>query len=416
MAISDERVLEIRNALTASFSPNAPINLPDLLRGRIQEIQRTIEAVETSSMHAVIFGDRGVGKTSIGLVTAVIAQDESAPNGRRALIASCSSTDDFASIWKTVFEQILTVQRSVGFASDPGFISSGRLQLDPDHFESPNSVRLVVESLPNPTMIFIDEFDRVTDEATRALMAETIKLFSDRSTNATIVIVGVADDVSELMEAHRSIGRSLAEIQVDPLSQDELVEIVTAGLGEAGMTWASSVPHDIARLCHGYPNYAHLIGRSAGRAALNENRDRVEVEDVQSAIDDALRNSLQSLRTDYERAVASPQPVNLYREVLLACAIAEKDPLGRFAAADVRGPLRRITNRLDYDIPHFQSHLAKFIDGSRGPVLRRLGQPRSYRYRFVDPRMIPYVTLQGTTDGLISLHDAQTAPKGGRRK
>ena len=263
-------------------------------------------------------------------------------------------------------------------------------------------------------MIIIDEFDRVASEATRALMAETIKLFADRSTNSTIVLVGVADDVAELMEAHRSIGRNLAEIQVNPLSQTQLAEIVTAGLGGAGMTWAENVPREIARLCRGYPNYAHLIGRSAGRAALDGYRHNVEVDDVKRAIDDMIENSLQSLRTDYERAVASPQPVNLFREVLLACAMAEKDPLGRFAAADVRGPLRRITGRMYYDIPHFQSHLAKFLDPSRGPVLKRLGQPRSYRYRFVDPRMIPYVTMQGTTDGLISIRDAQSGPNGRR--
>ncbi|MXW29527.1 MAG: ATP-binding protein [Chloroflexi bacterium] len=414
MAITDAEVSKINAALGRSFSPNAPIKLPDLLRGRMHEIRRTIEAVETSSMHAVVFGDRGVGKTSIGLVTAAIAQDKS-PNGRRALIASCSHDDDFFSIWKTVFEEVLIVQRSIGFASTPVLVQEDRLQLDPDQIQSPNSVRLLVESLPNPTMIIIDEFDRVADETARALMAETIKLFADRGTDTTIVLVGVADDVSELMEAHRSIGRNLAEIQVDPLSQHELSEIVTAGLGGAGMEWAEQVPHDIARLCHGYPSYAHLIGRSAGVAALNGHRDKVEVEDVQSAIDDMLKNSLQSLRNDYERAVASPQPVNLYREVLLACALADKDPRGRFAAADVRGPLRRITHTIDYDIPHFQSHLAKFIDSSRGPILRRSGEPRSYRYRFADPRMIPYVTLQGTNEGLITLRDAQTAHRGPRR-
>ena len=362
-------------------------------------------------MHAVVFGERGVGKTSIGLVTAVLAQEVSRPDGRRTLFSSCSSTDHFASIWQTVFESVIAAERSIGFASSPAFVRAGRLHLESDRLQSPNGVRLVVESLPNPMVIIIDEFDRVSDEATRGLMAETIKLFADRSTNSTIMLVGVADDVSELMEAHRSIGRNLAEIQVNPLSQNELAEIVEAGLGRAGMTWGDSVPREIAGLCRGYPNYAHVIGRSAGRAALDDLRDNVRPEDVQAAIGHMLENSLQSLRADYERAVASPQPVNLYREVLLACAMAEKDALGRFAAADVRFPLRRITSK-QYDIPHFQSHLTKFIDPARGPVLRRLGQPRSYRYRFVDPRMIPYVTLRGTTTNLITLRDAQTAPNG----
>ena len=410
MPLTDERASEIREALEGSFSPNEPITLPDLLRGRRREISRTIEAVNATSVHAVVFGDRGVGKTSIALVTAALTQEAERPDGRRALIASCSSADDFVSIWMSVFEEILTVERTAGFTTAPSSTPSGGLELDPEQLKTPNSVRLAIESLPNPTVVIIDEFDRVADEATRALMAETIKLFADRGTNSTLVIVGVADDVADLMEAHRSIGRNLYEIPVGPLSQEELAEIVTSGLGRAGMSWSQTVPPHIARLCHGYPYYAHVIGRNAGHAALDIGRNFVELGDVRSAIDDIIENSLQSLRSDYERAVASPQPGNRFRQVLLACAMARKDALGRFAAANVREPLRKITGQSHHDIPHFQSHLTKFTDPSRGPVLRRLGEPRSYRYRFTDPRMVPYVTLRGTTSGAISLSDAQSPP------
>ena len=372
MPLTDERASAIRKALKSSFSPNEPIELLDLLLGRMPEISRTVEAVNTASVHAVVFGDRGVGKTSIALVTAALAQEPSRPDGRRALIASCSSGDDFASIWLSVFEEILTVQRTIGFASVPSFTSGGRLRLDPEQIRSPNSVRLLVESLPNPTIVIVDEFDRVADKTTRALMAETVKLFADRGTNSTLVIVGVADDVADLMDAHRSIGRNLEEIRVGPLSEEELADIVTSGLGRAGMSWSETVPPYIARLCHGYPYYAHLIGRNSGRAALDARRNFVDLGDVRRAIDDTIQGHLQSLRSDYDRAVVSRQPGNLFREVLLACAIAEKDPLGWFTAADVREPLRTITGRSHTDIPHFQSHLTKFTDPSRGPVLRRV--------------------------------------------
>ncbi len=359
----------------------------------------------------MIFGDRGVGKTSLGRVTAVLAQEPDQPKGRRALYVSCFTNDTFTLIWQRVFQEILTVQRKAGITPEDDLKFAGRLKYDHQELNTPNSVRRIVESLPNASVIILDEFDRVSDENTRSQMADTIKLFADRGLDSTIVVVGVADDVSELMEAHRSIGRNLAEIQVTPLSEDELMEIVRSGLNNAGMQWDRDVPRDIARLCHGYPSYAHLIGRSAGRAALQKQRATVNLNDVEAAINEMIEDSLQSLRSEYELAVASPQPDNLFREVLLACAMATKDSLSRFAAADVRTPLRKITGRHDYDITHFQSHLAKFIDPARGPVLRREGRRRSYRYRFVDPRMIPYVTLQGTKDGLISIHDAQAARK-----
>jgi hypothetical protein len=126
----------------------------------------------------------------------------------------------------------------------------------------------------------------------------------------------------------------------------------------------------------------------------------VTLPDVEAAIPLALENEAGGMQQDYEQAVASVRDKTLFKEVLLACALANKDSLGWFSAVSVREPLRLITGR-DYDTGAFQSHLAKFCDEERGPVLRKTGQRRNYRWRFVNPQLIPYVRMRGLADNVI---------------
>ena len=58
----------------------------------------------------------------------------------------------------------------------------------------------------------------------------------------------------------------------------------------------------------------------------------------------------------------------LYRQVLLACALAPGDDLRYFASADVRAPLSMIMGR-PYDIPAFSQHLNELSD-PEGRVVR----------------------------------------------
>jgi hypothetical protein len=90
-----------------------------------------------------------------------------------------------------------------------------------------------------------------------------------------------------------------------------------------------------------------------------------------------------------------------FREVLLACALAEKNQFGFFATSDVRSPLEVIAGR-HLAIPAFSKHMSKFLEPERGPCLIRRGNERNYLYRFADPILQPYVVLDGLSTGLIS--------------
>ncbi|MBI3521819.1 MAG: ATP-binding protein [Chloroflexi bacterium] len=361
-------------------------------------IYRGLDVIKTDGEHLILYGDRGVGKTSIARVLGGVAQDIERDRNLRVLFVSCSSSDDFRSIWRKVVEEVQVTERQAGFGAH---MTMPRPMTLDDQMVDPNDVRRLVQSFSNPTVIVIDEFDRVpVANDARRLMADTIKLFSDNALPSTIVIVGVAGSIEELIAEHHSITRHAAQLEVKPMTLDALAVVVQKGFELAGMTYDAGVDKRIAEMSQGYPHYTHLLGLWSGRRATRASRTHVSIADLDAAVNDALENATGDIRQAYDRAVQSAQPRTLYREVLLACALAKKDAFGRFRTSDVGPPLRQITGR-PYEVAAFQSHLSKFTEGDRGPALRRTGNPHGYRWQFVNPQLIPYVRLEGVREGRI---------------
>jgi hypothetical protein len=142
------------------------------------------------------------------------------------------------------------------------------------------------------------------------------------------------------------------------------------------------------------------VARHAAIVAAENERTEIEKDDLTQAVADAVANQQQSIVNAYEKATHSPRE-NLYKPVLLACALARKNELGYFSAVDVREPMRQITHN-DYGISAFSQHLNDFCEGSRGPILQKIGERRSFRFRFINPLLEQFVVLKGISDGMIS--------------
>ncbi len=56
--------------LSMAFSPATAISRKDFFRGRGAALRRVIDAVNQTGQHVIIFGERGVGKTSLANVIA----------------------------------------------------------------------------------------------------------------------------------------------------------------------------------------------------------------------------------------------------------------------------------------------------------------------------------------------------------
>jgi vacuolar-type H+-ATPase subunit F/Vma7 len=291
-------------------------------------------------------------------------------------------------------------------AKATGFAAEGKQTTHPVSEEfvgpaTPDSVRRFLTGISQGTLpiLIIDEFDRLPQRV-KAAFADTIKNLSDHAVGVTVVLVGVADTVDELIREHRSVERALVQIRMPRMSVQEIKEIVTNGLQNLGMTIADDAMNRITILSQGLPHYTHLLARDSARGALTDGNLQITLQVVDDAIKKALEDAQQSIRSAWHKATMSPRKNNLFADVLLACALAKTDDLGFFAAQDVRHPMKEVTGK-KYEIPSFAQHLNEFCDHKRGPILTKTGAKRSYRFRFVNPLMQPFVIMQGFAAGKL---------------
>jgi Cdc6-like AAA superfamily ATPase len=392
-------LLERMRLLGEAFRPAAPTDRRDLFAGRQQQIGELFAVVGQPGQHAVIYGERGVGKTSLANVTAQMIRSSNVLVAR----ATCDASDDYGTVWRKALDEIVfrTPSRGVGFApaESEAIESASKLLAGVD--VTPNTVR---KSLANVTrqrevVVFLDEFDRLADHTARTLFADTIKLLSDHLVGATIVLVGVADDIDELIREHGSVERALVQIHMPRMSREELAEIVERGTETAQMTIAATAVKRIAALSQGLPHYTHLLAQHAAHSALDAGRTNVTIGDVDRAVSRAIERAQQSIMEAYRRATTSGRR-SLYPQVLLASALASEDEFGFFSAADVRDRLATITGK--QPTGSFAQHLDELTEPERGPVLQKRGAPRRFRYRFVNPLLQPYVVMRGLSEGSVS--------------
>ena len=270
---------------------------------------------------------------------------------------------------------------------------------------TPDVVRLCLESLSAQCLpiIIIDEFDRFSDFDGTRLFADTIKVLSDHAIRATVILVGVADSVDALISGHESILRNLVQILLPRMSVAEMRAIVTDRLPREHMTITPDALDKICILSRGLPHYTHLIAQHAAWAAVDADQTEITEYHVGAAMRSAIANAQQSIESAYHRATMSPRKESLFAEVLLACALAQCDQLGYFAAADLREPMSAIMHR-QYDIPSYIRHLVEFCKTGRDSVLQEIGGKYQRRFRFRNPLLQPYVIMRGLADTLITLN------------
>jgi hypothetical protein len=235
-------------------------------------------------------------------------------------------------------------------------------------------------------------------------MADTIKTLSDTLVPATIVIIGVADTIHELIAEHESVQRALIQVQMPRMRRAELAEILKRGFETIGMAIDESSKKLICTLSQGFPHYTHLLAQAAARHALNDGWLDVVEDDVYTAMITAIRKAQQTITDEYVKATSSARKDAMYADVLLACALAQMDDLGYFAPGDIKGPLRRITNR-EYDVSAFNRPLTKLSSSERGPALLRKGATRSTRYRFANPMLQPHVIIKGIVGKKVAVSE-----------
>jgi Cdc6-like AAA superfamily ATPase len=383
---SNSEWMDLDIAITEAFSPHSPIDAEELFAGRIDILNDIIDAVFQKGCHAIIYGERGVGKTSF----ANILRDKVFATAKylKIIKRNCTTNHDYKLIWRHVLDD---------FQID-GANSSQYVDDNTGAYE----IFKIFDMLPlnQRPVIIIDEFDRIKDKETYVKMADTIKYLADYSSRATIIIVGVGSSVHELFGGHPSIHRNIRQRQMPKMNKAELDSLIEKRLPILKMDIPRNIQERIVNLSQGFPGYTHLLSQNVFRSAVRRRDIKVTDFDLRKSIARSVELAEETVRDAYLKAVRSTKPNHQYKEALLAFALTETNEQGYFRAKDVKGPFSRVTGR-DMDIPNYARHLQEFQSEERGPVLLREGKPKSYEYRFKDPLLRPFAILSGIDSELI---------------
>lgn len=370
----------------------APVDEEDLFAGRSSEVRRIMDAVFSKSKHVVLFGEQGVGKTSLTNVfwkrfsnrlrSFIIARIQAGPH------------DTFSSLWGRALEELHAAGVSSG--------KSEYVDFDPHQdMWTPSQIRRElqkcgVNALP---IIIVDEYSEVVDADAKKLTANLIKEFYDFTVTTTVILVGVAENISELIEDHTSIDRAIVEIPLSRMSHSELKEIIQKRANRTVITFSSDAIWTIIVLSRGLPYFTQTLSKHAALHAIENRRLEVTNDDVEASMGQFIEDSQKSFKEGYRAAIRSNQD-NFFEHSLLACALARADDEGFFTANDVVEPYSAIMKERKR-IAHFEKHLRRFSSDEGGNILYKRGGERKQQFRFRDPMMQPYVIIQGIQNKLI---------------
>jgi Cdc6-like AAA superfamily ATPase len=265
--------------LRDAFTPTRPQRGSTAFVGRRKELRRILEVLEDEQAHIVLYGDRGLGKTSLMNRATGMLRAAGYCVGRHI----CDTNSDFESIMRGLIRDIPESFLVVPVSDQPG--ARGCEQALPQREIEPGDIASLPSRLNAPHVVLIaDEFDRVRSHEVQDRLADTIKQVSDRAVALSFVIIGVSGDLEELIGRYPSIRRSIVGIQLPALTNAETARIITDAAEASGFVFPPAVTFRIVSIAAGSPYLTHLLGLRATQAARARDSHQVTESDLDIAI------------------------------------------------------------------------------------------------------------------------------------
>jgi hypothetical protein len=240
----------------------------------------------------------------------------------------------------------------------------------------------------------------VTSEATKNKLAELIKNMSDASAPVTLLLIGVAENVDELLGKHPSLQRTLLTMPLPLMKPSEIAGIIESGERKSELRFDPAVREKIVDLAQGLPYHAQLLCLFAARNAVRRHSQHVGREDLRYAVQRATEETESKIKEMYNLALGNQQS-GAFKDALFAAARAASDEFGTFTVNDVAAAAAALGGQPLTTLA-LQYPLKKLTEPDRGAVLRRIATPDGLRYQFHNQRIRHYVLIrQADERGLV---------------
>lgn len=317
---------QFRVALPRYFTPAQPISKPDHLHGRHTKLKAIDRALSSPGKHVFIYGDRGIGKTSLARTAVQIHYKDKASD--YIPLVACENQSEFYQLIDSIRRQLAIHQnesRSTGASllDSPGLSNSGlALPTMRSINDAVEALRAVVPLDGPPAVVVVDEFDQLQDDKDKKAFADLIKQLSDQRINLRLILCGIGRSLDELIGVHLSTDRYLATVPLDQIPHDARWKILEAACEHFKVTIDKDSMIRIGQISDGFPYYVHLMGEKIFWEMMDDPAEvtSMELTHYQRGITSAIEESQTSLRQAYELATRKHGNSEDYEEVLWSVA------------------------------------------------------------------------------------------------
>ncbi|QMW22066.1 ATP-binding protein [Sandaracinobacteroides saxicola] len=321
-----------RLAISETLGASQPVTQRDRFAGRRDTLAELIAAIEQQRAHVVIYGERGIGKTSLVHVFAETARDAR----YLVLYGSCGVEARFDEMFRSFAARIpLLYHRNVSPTADEAEHNRSFETLLPEGPAGPREFAdIFVDLVGTRVVLILDEYDRVADASFRRDIAELIKNLSDRAARVQLILTGVASNLDELIGFTPSIRRNIIGLPVAPMAAGEMTDLLAMGEKATGLAYADSARAMIVTMAGGSPYITRLLGSRAAHAALDARVATVTDAHVRAATESTLNEWNAGLPRRVQAMLTRPE-VRAAWPTLIAAARASGSPDGWFGADEV---------------------------------------------------------------------------------
>jgi len=368
-------------------------------------------------MIPVIYGEYGVGKTSMARHAARDAESENrlvniesvADKTLQDVFSRCLEKLGYAVTTKRVegssdsktHEQSGQVEGNAGWikalvASRRSRTSESTQQTEEQFVvTTPTDSRIIEICDEAGVVLLLDELHRA-DANFNSDLSKFLKSFGNASCHRfRIILLGTSSDAGRLVSSDPGIDRLLQEIHLKAMTQEESTYVVKKGMADLAIDLTDDVTSRIVRTCVGSPSILQYISLETAEAAFERNPRAANLQDVEHALQAFVETKEARLNKSYVAAIESVGEVRYRKQILRAMAECEDE----YVTMEM---LRtRISAFVEQDIPStaISGPLRRLKEDQFGSVLSDVERPdgagRLTNYTtFRDPALKAFIRLQ----------------------
>jgi energy-coupling factor transporter ATP-binding protein EcfA2 len=407
--------------LNETLSPSRPIDTIEKLHGRGDEYDDIEKALSMDGRHVFIYGDRGVGKSSLAATLAQQIQS----SDREPVAVSGSPDETFSTMVRSIFVEATgrsllhgkesSREISVGRKGAGFKYATKRLEKEIEArsytiAEATDVFREIANLFPN-LVIVVDEFDRISDKSERNKFADLLKHIGDARICIRFIFTGIGKSLDDLLGAHGSAIRQLHTRELERLSWDGRWDIAI----QAAEAFRLKLPRDIyirlAQVSDGYPYYVHLLMEKILWRAFEKSEEVTEIDwDLfRLGLRDAIASINAELKRPYEKVLL--QRTDDYEPVLWATANGEQlySLFGSYYSSYVNVVMKQLGQE-PMNEGRFRTRIKNLQASRCGNILERDPIHKEF-LRYTENMLRGYVRMQAEAAGVELYGEEVKVPK-----